>query len=257
MPTAEWGFPKALTLNWSISMSIYRKINDPKFCTYLTIYSGSKLPPFYIGSGIVSKIKFGYRGSVKSKMYKETFNKELLLNPDKFKTIIIRKYYSRKMAFYREKLLQIQLNVVKSCMYMNMSIARSFGWEGMNVKGENSPVYGKKFTKTKEQIENSSKSLKIAFNKPGYRENLSKIRQGKLFLPYDKIQEKLKLHIEIKNLYKTKPSIQTEYDYVRRNGKFMTYARAFSIEFANHFNMTSNGLHGIIAGKASISKNYV
>src|ERR1035437_1068641 len=112
-------------------MSIYSKIKEPKFCTYLTTYSGNKLPQFYIGSTSVDKvINKNYHGSVKSKMFKDIFNKELLENPCKFKTIIIRKYYSRKMAFYKEKLLQIKLNVVKNDMYFNMSIARSFGWEG-------------------------------------------------------------------------------------------------------------------------------
>lgn len=28
-----------------------------KFCVYCTVYSGNKLPPFYIGSSSVSRIK--------------------------------------------------------------------------------------------------------------------------------------------------------------------------------------------------------
>jgi hypothetical protein len=40
------------------------------FCTYLTIYSGNKLPMFYIGSSTVKKVVSGYHGSVSSKIYK-------------------------------------------------------------------------------------------------------------------------------------------------------------------------------------------
>lgn len=40
------------------------------YCTYLTIYSGSKLPPFYMGSSSLKRIQAGYKGSVKSKLYK-------------------------------------------------------------------------------------------------------------------------------------------------------------------------------------------
>ena len=48
------------------------------YCTYLTIYSGNKLPTFYIGSTSVEKIEQGYRGSVSSKRYQSIWEKELL-----------------------------------------------------------------------------------------------------------------------------------------------------------------------------------
>lgn len=43
------------------------------YCTYVTFYSGNKLPPFYIGSTSVDKIEKGYRGSVKSKRWKQIY----------------------------------------------------------------------------------------------------------------------------------------------------------------------------------------
>lgn len=118
-------------------MNIYSQ--DPKYCTYLTIYLGSKLPMFYIGSSTIKKINAGYRGSVKSKKYKQIWKQELKDNPHLFKTEIIKEYYSRKMALYREKKLQKQLNVVKSSLYINMSIAAPNGFFGMG--GENHPLY--------------------------------------------------------------------------------------------------------------------
>jgi hypothetical protein len=51
------------------------------YCTYLTIYSGNKLPPFYIGSTSVNRISNGYHGSVSSKRYKSIWLEELKTNP--------------------------------------------------------------------------------------------------------------------------------------------------------------------------------
>lgn len=118
-------------------------LNSLQFCVYLTIYSGNKLPPFYIGSTSIVKIKNGYRGSPRSKKFGEIFHQELKDNPHLFRTIIIRKYYSRKNAIYNERLLQIQFNVVKSNQFINMSIAAPNGFFGMNCSGKNSPKYGK------------------------------------------------------------------------------------------------------------------
>lgn len=32
------------------------------YCTYITFYRGSKLPPFYIGHSTIKKVEKGYRG---------------------------------------------------------------------------------------------------------------------------------------------------------------------------------------------------
>jgi hypothetical protein len=40
------------------------------YCTYITFYSGNKLPPFYIGLGSISKIKNGYNDLFHQKFIK-------------------------------------------------------------------------------------------------------------------------------------------------------------------------------------------
>lgn len=47
------------------------------YCTYLTIYSGNKLPPFYIGYKDLHSIENGYRGSVDSLAFKEIWLSEI------------------------------------------------------------------------------------------------------------------------------------------------------------------------------------
>lgn len=44
------------------------------YCTYLTVYKGNKLPPFYIGYTSVDNIlNKSYRGSPESKKYKSVW----------------------------------------------------------------------------------------------------------------------------------------------------------------------------------------
>jgi hypothetical protein len=232
-------------------MFIYKQ---PQYCIYLTVYYGNKLPPFYIGSTLIKYIANGYYGSVKSKKYKETYKKELLENRHLFKTIIIKKYYSRKYAMFRERKLQEKLNVVQSEMYMNMSIAKDFGWFGMKVKGIHNPVYGKRWKKTPEQIENNKLASKKSFNKPEYKEKMSKLRKNKVPKSKKQIQEKIKLYREILQLYKSKPQLNIQYNYVRQNGKLMTYERAFAKEYCEKYNLSCNGLHNIITKNNLIKK---
>ena len=100
------------------------------YVTYLTIYSGNKLPPFYIGSSSLNKVNDGYRGSVTSNKYGITWKEELKNNPHLFKTIIISKHNTRPEAMDKELILQTKLNVVKSPMYINMSFASVNGYFG-------------------------------------------------------------------------------------------------------------------------------
>jgi hypothetical protein len=96
-------------------------------CTYITIYSGNRLPPFYIGSGFISKIlniNKPYRGSVKSKKYKEIWISELKKNPHLFTTNIIKKFKSREEASTHEEYLHKSLNVIKNPLYINMASAK-------------------------------------------------------------------------------------------------------------------------------------
>lgn len=121
-------------LRRNISMYIY--------CTYITLYRGNKLPPFYIGSSSVEKINNGYRGSVKSKRYKSIWKQELIDNPQLFITKIISLHISRKDALDKELKFHKTLNVVKSPMYINRAFATVNGFFGADMSGSNNPMYG-------------------------------------------------------------------------------------------------------------------
>lgn len=91
------------------------------YCTYLTVYKGNKLPPFYIGSTSINKIKMGYKGSVKSDKYMELWKHELKHYPMLFSTRIISIHDTREAAYIKESKLQKQLSVVSSPLYINMT----------------------------------------------------------------------------------------------------------------------------------------
>lgn len=91
------------------------------YCTYLTIYRGSLLPPFYIGFGRVSRIQEGYHGSVSSKAYKHIWLRELKKNPDMFETRIISLHETSREANERERQFQKRLGVVLNPLYINKS----------------------------------------------------------------------------------------------------------------------------------------
>jgi hypothetical protein len=116
------------------------------YCVYLTVYSGNKLPPFYIGSSSTHKISSGYRGSVKSKKYKTIWEYELKHNNSKFKCFIIAQFKTKQEALNKECKLQKTLNVAKSPLYINMSLAAPKGFFGMDVSKENNPNYNNKWT---------------------------------------------------------------------------------------------------------------
>jgi hypothetical protein len=117
-----------------ISMNIY--------CTYITAYKGNKLPPFYIGSSSVNKIKNGYHGSVSSKLYKNIWNQEIKFNPHLFTTKIISIHHTSKDARQKELKFHNQFNVVKSEMYINRALAKPNGFHGSDVSKENHPRWG-------------------------------------------------------------------------------------------------------------------
>jgi len=139
------------------------------YCTYLTIYSGNKLPPFYIGSTSVEKIEKGYRGTVCSKKYKQLWISEMKENPNLFKTKIITKHTTRKEALAKEEYFHRSLNVVKSTLYINQSYACKSGFFGISNFGElncmNNPVI-----KQKHNVKVTSKE---------YRDNMRMIVTGR------------------------------------------------------------------------------
>lgn len=100
------------------------------YCTYVTYYSGNKLPPFYIGSSRLDRINNGYRGSIKSKKWKDIFKNEIKQNPSLFTIEIINTFENREEATTYELELQKSNNVVKSEWFYNESFAAPNGFFG-------------------------------------------------------------------------------------------------------------------------------
>jgi hypothetical protein len=104
------------------------------YCTYLTVYSGNKLPPFYIGYSTVKNINKGYHGSVYSKKYKTIWQQELKSCPERFKTTILTFHETKQNAVEQELKFQRQLKVIKNPLYINQSV-----WPYVNNKGIKKP----------------------------------------------------------------------------------------------------------------------
>ena len=113
------------------------------YVVYLVKYKGDKLPPYYVGSSSLKKLKNGYRGSIISKKYKKIFNGELKENFYLFDYEILSEHKTRKEALKCELEKQIELDVVKSDLYFNESLASVDGMFGRDVSGELNPMYGK------------------------------------------------------------------------------------------------------------------
>lgn len=113
------------------------------YCVYLTEYHGNKLPRYYVGSSSVNNVESGYKGSVSSKEFGSIWKDELLNNSHLFVTRILSTHNSRKEALEEELRYQIENDVVNSVDYINKSLCRINGFFGMNVSGENNPMYGK------------------------------------------------------------------------------------------------------------------
>jgi hypothetical protein len=106
------------------------------YCTYLTIYSGNKLPPFYIGYTTVEKISKGYRGSVESQNYKAIWRSEQKVNPHLFKTVIRTTHSSKAEAIAREVSFQKALKILQNPLYINKAIGRHCDRTGMKESQE-------------------------------------------------------------------------------------------------------------------------
>lgn len=234
-------------------MNIYKP-----YCVYLTTYIGNKLPPFYIGSGITQLVLDGkYKGSVKSKKYKKIWTDELINNPHLFTTKIVSTYDDRIVAMERECFLQIKLKVVTSDMYINMSVAKNFGWFGMKNDTEFSPAYGKQWKKTPEQIENNKKAMQRIWSNPEHLKKMSDMRKGKLPCSKQQAEERLQKYSSVMELYKSRPLLTIKYNYVAKNGKFLTYENAFSKEFHTQFGYkTAKGLQYVLTKDSLIKKIY-
>ena len=216
-----------------------------KFVVYLTSYRGNKLPQFYIGSTSLHKIHTGYNGSVSSKQYKEIFRKERIQNKHLFSTKIIAGFDDRISAQLCEKRLQEKLNVVKSPLYMNKSIAKDFGWFGMDVSGELSPVYGKRWNLTQESKDNISRAQKKKWQESDYIKKISLERTGKWHRPKQLVDEHKKRKQEILKLYDSKPEF-IKFGYVCKNGKTMSYEQAFALHYSTIYNVTPQAIRAML-----------
>jgi len=90
-----------------------------KYCTYITIYSGNKLPMFYIGFTLTEKIAKGYHGTVTSKKYSKIWKEELTTHPELFKTKILTHHSFMRDAKAKETALQQYFNVATNPLYIN------------------------------------------------------------------------------------------------------------------------------------------
>lgn len=95
------------------------------YCIYLTVYLGDKLPPFYIGSTSIDKIKKGYHGTVTSAKYKNIWRHEIKFNRHLFKTFIIPTEQIINISHKLELELKWQqaFDVVKSPLFINQCLA--------------------------------------------------------------------------------------------------------------------------------------
>lgn len=113
-----------------------------EYIVYLTMYTGTLLPKWYIGSTTVEKINKGYTGSVKSKKWSDIYYKELKENRQLFKTRILSYHVTRQEAVNEENRLQKKHKVVTSNNYFNESYAVD-GCFTRDKKGILNPMYGK------------------------------------------------------------------------------------------------------------------
>lgn len=136
------------------------------YCVYLTKYLGDKLPPLYIGSTSVEKIRNGYKGSVASLKYGSIWKEEINNNPDLFEVTILSEHTSREDALSNEYRLHLKFDVVKSPLFINQSNACVDGCFGMDVSGQLNPMYGvEKTAYTIESIRKANKGNMLVVDK--------------------------------------------------------------------------------------------
>ena len=156
-----------------------------KYCTYLTIYKGNALPPFYIGSSSVARVNNGYRGSPSSKIYKDVWKRELRKSRELFKTVILKTFTTREEAAKAELKIQISLRVHENPLYVNMG----YFWSGyivynkspeMLAKIAKANVGRKHSEETKRKISVSNKGKVISQET---RQKMSDTRRGRKLKP--------------------------------------------------------------------------
>jgi hypothetical protein len=156
------------------------------YCTYLTVYTGNKLPPFYIGSTSVDNvINKGYSGSVVSKTYMAIWKQELSDHPDLFKTIILTRHETREEAMERELIFQEAFSVARNPLYINMAHANGKFFTSGPLAPEHKAKIGaakkgqKRSPETKAKMSAAKTGKKREPFSPEHKANISAAQIGK------------------------------------------------------------------------------
>lgn len=139
------------------------------FVVYLTMYSGDKLPKWYIGSSSRERVLSGYTGSVASRKWSDIYYKELKENRHLFKTRILSTHETRAEAVHEEYRLQRLHKVVTNNLYFNESYAAKNGCFARDKTGELNPMYGQG-----EKL----KGIKNGRHKDNYKGDLRKLSKN-------------------------------------------------------------------------------
>ena len=235
------------------------------YCTYVTFYSGNKLPPFYIGSTSVDKIEKGYRGSVKSKRWKQIYESEIKTNPQLFRSEIIETFSERQSALNHELELQRSNDVVKSHWFFNESFAMVNGFFGRRVYGKdhfltgkggvNHPLTGRKRPHHSE-IMSGRKDTDITRSRKSIAAKGKHHGNGPGKTP-ERCMKDLPKYIQTYKLYQSRPQLKSVHNCKGRNGKNISYEHAFSIEFANIIGLSPGSIRGIITGSSETICNEI
>lgn len=120
-----------------------------KYVVYLTMYKGTLLPRWYIGSSTIERVVNGYNGSVASKKWKEIYKKEQKENKELFTTRVLSYHKTKKDALEEECRVQRLHEVPKNEKYFNEAYASKNGFRG----GDTS--YAIDYDKIKENFDGS------------------------------------------------------------------------------------------------------
>lgn len=185
-----------------------------KYCTYLTIYRGNKLPRFYIGRSNVAKVLKGYRGSVSSRQYRKIWNTELQEQPELFDTRILTLHDTAKEAAIQEEKFHKSLQVHTNPLYINQATsagtfiydASGAGnpWYGKSRSGKENPMYGRRHSEeSKRKMSQSSQGKNSKPKSKEFKDHMRLLYQGKTLEerlgPEKAAEQKRKLRLSARN----------------------------------------------------------
>lgn len=232
-----------------------------QYVVYITYYTGSKLPPWYIGSTYEEKIINGYNGTITSKEFSNIYKEEQNNNKGLFRTKIISFWKTREEAYKEELRLQIKHKVVNNKKYFNKSYANE-GF-GKDQVGENNSMFGRNHSqetkntiskKNKINSEERARKQKITINKRSketqldINKKLSDIKKSFSETKKEDIVNKFKKNISIvESNGKTKASnigakSSNTKNKVQKNGKTIHQNSAEKAAITKKENGSMNGL---------------